>query len=94
MPEVHKYHFYFRIESKAEMAVDEDGSPIECYARVGLDRDEPFSDGEYEETAGKLAEVLAELLEIERRYVVPVTKEDYLANAADDDNDFVRKALD
>ncbi|MQL51808.1 hypothetical protein GFC01_05930 [Desulfofundulus thermobenzoicus] len=94
MSKVHKYQFYFRIEPEAGMAIDEDGNPIECYTKIGLDREKLFSNGEYEEVAGKLAEALAELLEIEKKFVISVTEEEYLANVEDgEDIDVACQAL-
>ncbi len=79
---VYDLYFHYRIDKEANLGEDENGDPCEVYMRVKFEEcNTETRDTELEKQAhNDLINDLAEQLEINPEYIVPITKEEYDEN--------------
>ena len=76
---------YYRIEKEAHLAEDEYGNPAEVYNcnKLQINSDN-ISDKQYEELASIWRKLTARALQVDEKFITPITLDEYLYNVKND----------
>lgn len=84
MTNKYKYEFYYRISRAASIdkGSNKEGNK-DSYVQMEFERNLPLSDEEYEIASKKLIDSVVNDMEVEKKYISPITKKEYIENAKD-----------
>jgi len=89
---INELNFYFEISPKAELANDELGNPVECYCKCKINlSNNPIAESQFtitkkEQEKNMLTHIAAQF-DIPVDFLKSISKEEYLENNDDDEND-------
>lgn len=77
--------FYFKFLKEAGVALDENNNPVEVYACIGMQVAEALDDDQMDEGQELFRAALARQVESNVENVIPITEEEYLKEAYEED---------
>lgn len=83
-----KLVFCYKLSKEIGLGYDEEGNPCETYSAVKLDVKNLPTEEDYKKAHKSFAKVLANQLSTEEKYIIPISKEEYLENTEDGEEEF------
>lgn len=80
MVKKYKYEFYYRIDKEAAHQKD-DMKEVkkDSYVQMDFERNLPMTDKEYGIASKKLIDSVANNINVDKRYITPIDKEEYMS---------------